>query len=56
MLTLFKKWFAARCPICDNKLKAAGNAEYSTKSCPQGHYREENHFSLGVTITYEGLN
>lgn len=55
MLALFKKWFEARCPVCNNKLRAVNNAECSAKSCPQGHYREENYCSLGVTITYEGL-
>ncbi|WP_248758616.1 hypothetical protein [Paenibacillus sp. ATY16] len=55
MLNKIKSWFEDKCPVCDDKLQAVSNTACTTKSCPQGHYKEETYCTLGVTIVYDGL-
>lgn len=55
MLMVLKKWFTDTCPVCQDRLQAESNLACTTKSCPQGHYREEAYCTLGVKVTYKGL-
>lgn len=55
MLNAIKRLFEHRCPVCETKLEAISDAACCTKSCPQGHYKEESYCALGVTIVYDGL-
>ncbi|WJH33607.1 hypothetical protein N6H14_26850 [Paenibacillus sp. CC-CFT747] len=56
MIILFsrvKNLFQDKCPVCRGKLQAVSEAACCTKLCPQGHYKEENYGTLGVTIVYD---
>lgn len=55
MLNKIKSMFEVTCPTCNDKLQAASNGVCCTKVCPQGHYKEESYYTLGVTIVYDGL-
>lgn len=50
MSNRLKRLFANQCPVCRAKLETSLDGIGWTKSCPAGHYREENYAALGVRI------
>ncbi len=52
MAGLFKKWFTPKCPVCQKPLAADREPDCHVKKCPDGHYREESYYTLGVRVTY----
>ena len=55
MLNKIKSLFEDKCPVCDERLQAVSDNGCCSKSCPQGHYKEESYYTLGVTVVYDGL-
>lgn len=53
MLDKLKGFFESKCPKCNELLSNENTSICLTRTCPQGHYREETYHSLGVKIVYD---